>query len=321
MTTHSRTLAANTARRPTAVVSARARARDAAKEKQEEEKIQRREEVRRLKSLKRKEVEDKLKKILEAAGSGAAGIDGVDLDGDWDPEAHDRKMAEVYGEEYLGADVRTCFWSSVFSLFSSRELTLERQDDDFKPAWDDDIDISDLQAAEDAEDGGDVDMEQSYDPSASVAADKKARKDKGKRKRDEEGFPTALLEAAKNGGDAERKALLESMVDEYYGLDYEDKVRALFWVSTVQRLILGSSDRRPRDAVQLHQGRALVVRAHAGRDPARDRLGAQLVRLTPQDGAVPQGRRRRQEGQRQEAPQGAARRPPRPRVGRRARAR
>ncbi|KAK4705353.1 protein KRI1, partial [Phenoliferia sp. Uapishka_3] len=202
ITTHSRSLAASTARKPTAVVSARARAREAAKEKAEEEKRERKEEVRRLKSLKRKEVEDKLRKILEAAGSGADGLEGVDLDGDWDPEEHDRKMAEIYGEEYSGA-----------------------QDDDFKPAWDDDIDISDLQAAEDAEEGmTGMDEDIAYDPSASNKADKKARKDKGKRKRDEEGFPIALLEAAKNGGDEERKALLESMVDEYYGLDYEDKI-------------------------------------------------------------------------------------------------
>lgn len=49
---------------------------------------------------------------------------------------------------------------------------------------------------------------------------------KGKRKRDnEEGFPLELLEAAKNGGGAERKALLDSMVEDYYNLDYEDKVR------------------------------------------------------------------------------------------------
>lgn len=45
-----------------------------------------------------------------------------------------------------------------------------------------------------------------------------------KRKRDNEGFPTELLEAARTGGDAERKAYLDSMVDEYYNLDYEDKV-------------------------------------------------------------------------------------------------
>lgn len=55
----------------------------------------------------------------------------------------------------------------------------------------------------------------------------KKKEKKSKRKRDAEGFPTELLEAAKAGGGAERKALLEQMVDEYYKLDYEDKVSFL----------------------------------------------------------------------------------------------
>lgn len=96
------------------------------------------------------------------------------------------------------------------------------QDDDFKPTWDDDIDVSDLQAAEDALEGQGMD-EDAYDPSETTVKSKKDKK--GKRKRDEEGFPTELLEAAQEGGDEARKELLEQMVDEYYKLDYEDKVR------------------------------------------------------------------------------------------------
>jgi protein KRI1 len=99
MVTHARN-ALSTVRRPTAVVSARARARESAKEKKEEEKRERKEEVRRLKALKRKEVEAKLLKLVEAAGEGTAGLEALDLEGDWDPEEHDRKMAEVYGQEY-----------------------------------------------------------------------------------------------------------------------------------------------------------------------------------------------------------------------------
>ena len=52
--------------------------------------------MRRLKALKRKEVEEKLLKLLEVAGEGTQGLDKIDLEGDWDPEEHDRKMAEVY---------------------------------------------------------------------------------------------------------------------------------------------------------------------------------------------------------------------------------
>lgn len=93
-------------RRPTEVVSARARARDAAKTKKEEDRSERREEVRRLKALKRQEVEAKLLKLVEAAGEGAVGLEEMDLEGDWDPEAHDAMMKKVYGDEYAGGAVR-----------------------------------------------------------------------------------------------------------------------------------------------------------------------------------------------------------------------
>lgn len=115
MTTHSRN-ATSTVRKPTAAVSARARAREAAKEKKEEEKLQRKEEVRRLKALKRKEVEAKLLQLVEAAGEGTQGLDEIDLEGEWDPEEHDRRMAKVYGEEYGEGEVSTrsafvrCSW-------------------------------------------------------------------------------------------------------------------------------------------------------------------------------------------------------------------
>ncbi|KAM0753786.1 Krr1-domain-containing protein [Meredithblackwellia eburnea MCA 4105] len=198
--THSRQLTATTARKPTAAVSARARARDVAKERKEEEKRLRKEEVRRLKALKRKEVEEKLLKIIEAGGKGVTRLEEVnlDLDGEWDAEEHDRKMKQVYGEEYDGAE-----------------------DDDFKPEWDDDIDITDIQGLEDAED---VEADEMQVDEEDESSKKKKKKEKGKRKRDEEGFPEELLEAAKAGGDEARKQLLESLMDDYYGLDYEDKI-------------------------------------------------------------------------------------------------
>lgn len=104
MVTHARN-AVSTVRKPTAAVSARARARESAKERKEAEKQARREEVRRLKALKRKEVEDKLLQLVETAGEGTKGLENIDLEGDWDPEEHDRRMAEVYGEEYGAMEV------------------------------------------------------------------------------------------------------------------------------------------------------------------------------------------------------------------------
>lgn len=64
-----------------------------------------------MKALKRKEVEEKLLKLVEAAGEGAEGLGGMDLETDWDPVEHDRKMAEVYGGDYGGVQVWDLVWA------------------------------------------------------------------------------------------------------------------------------------------------------------------------------------------------------------------
>ncbi|GAA6001833.1 hypothetical protein JCM10207_002341 [Rhodosporidiobolus poonsookiae] len=218
--THSRG-AVSSVRKPTATMNARQRAREAQKERKEEEKLQRKEEVRRLKALKRKEVEDKLKQLVEAAGAGTKGLEEMDLEGEWDEKKHEEEMKKIYGEEYDAME-----------------------DDGFKPTWDDDIDITDIVGPDGGSDDSDGDLDDEvalHLPVASTSAlpldeeedegetigKRGKKKDKGKAKkakRDDEGFPTELLERAKAGGDAERAQLLERMVDDYYALDYEDKV-------------------------------------------------------------------------------------------------
>lgn len=125
---------------------------------------------------------------------------------------------------------------------SDAEQTFEKQDADFKPSWDDDIDITDLVGADGepySDDDADMSMpfvdaaeDDEMDLESSVVMSKKDRKKEKKdkkRKRDEEGFPTELFEAAKQGSDEERKQLLDKMVDDYYGIEYEDKVCSGFF--------------------------------------------------------------------------------------------
>ncbi|BGP44834.1 Kinetochore protein Spc24 [Rhodotorula kratochvilovae] len=216
LVTHARD-AASSVRKPTAVVSARARAREAAKQRKEEEALQRKEELRRLKALKREEVEERLKQIVEAAGKGTQGLEEIDLDGEWDEAKHEEAMRKVYGGEYEAVE-----------------------DDDFKPTWDDDIDITDLVGSGDEDDvelpfepiastsalptyGDDVGMDAEAEEASSKKSKKERKKDK-KGKRDEEGLPTELLETVKASGDADKAEMVDRLVDEYYALDYEDKV-------------------------------------------------------------------------------------------------
>jgi len=176
-----------------------------------------------LKALKRKQVEEKLLQLVEAAGGGAEvdKFEDLDLEGEWDEKKHEEEMKKIYGGDYEGAD-----------------------DDGFKPTWDDDIDITDIVGDDDDDDDADMHMpfaststlpqeaadeEEEEEPSSKKSKkDKKKKKEQSSSKKDEEGFPTALLEKAKETGDEESKKMLERLEDEYYGIEYEDKVSFCF---------------------------------------------------------------------------------------------
>jgi protein KRI1 len=86
------------------------------KERKALEKEKKKEELKRLKNLKKKEILDKLKQVEHVSGASALGFEHVDLEGDFDPEEHDRKMQELFNDEYYHKNVRhsTAFFSSSF---------------------------------------------------------------------------------------------------------------------------------------------------------------------------------------------------------------
>ena len=99
----------------------RKRKREERAARKEEEKRLKMQELSRLKNLKRQEIVDKLKKLREVTGSSTMDLDGLDLEGDFDPDAHDKAMQKAFGDQYY-----------------------EGEDDDEKPSWDDDINIDDI---------------------------------------------------------------------------------------------------------------------------------------------------------------------------------
>jgi protein KRI1 len=127
----------------------------------------------------------------------------LDLDGEWDPEAHDRQMGGIYGEDEVDAG------------------------DMEKPTWDDDIDIGNIVPPDDEEE--------------TTSKKKKKKKDKKKRKdgNDEEaGVDLDAMvadQAPPGGGDDDeewdgteemRKRKVQEYMDEVYGLEFNDIVRA-----------------------------------------------------------------------------------------------
>lgn len=258
----------------------RKRAREERKSRKEEEKAAKMAELARFKNLKKREIVEKLKQLREATGSAGEycrrqgikkrtradeilyagiGFDDVDLEADFDPDAHDKQMQGAFDDGYYE----------------------EGEDEEMeKPTWDDDIDISDILGAEgskkakakgkeakaaaaDDEDGP-IEMDADFLPGEEADVrgidDKKlSKKEKKKLKKKLKAAAEAATKRASGADGAEgvdadmdanvqerrkddedvpktaedRKRKLDEMMDEYYKLDYEDMVRSSFHSAVV----------------------------------------------------------------------------------------
>ncbi|EJD08084.1 uncharacterized protein FOMMEDRAFT_116527 [Fomitiporia mediterranea MF3/22] len=182
--------------------------RERRKERKEEKLVQKREEVKRLKALKMKEIREKLERIGREGGKDAddEALAQLDLEGDWDPEAHDKQMTGIYGEDD-GDD--------------GGEVDLE------KPTWDDNIDITDIVPAQ---------PEAGPSSLSSTSKNKNKKKDKNKKSKAQDG------DYAEDGGvdidemDADfintnltsnskvNPKELDEAMDDVYGLEFNDMV-------------------------------------------------------------------------------------------------
>ncbi|KAI1786629.1 Krr1-domain-containing protein [Ganoderma leucocontextum] len=189
-------------------------AREKRKARKEEELLKKREEINRLKALKLKELRAKLERIGAEGGKNleeSKALQELDLEADWNPEAHDRQMRELYENDAAG-------------FGEDEDVDLE------KPTWDDDIDIADI-----VPQGFDSDDDNGAGPS-----DKKKKKKKKKKKgadddamdaggvdvdemdADVERHPPAFDDEEWDGTEEMRKRKLEEYMDEVYGLDFND---------------------------------------------------------------------------------------------------
>ena len=130
----------------------------------------------------------------------------LDLDGDWDPEAHDRQMRELY----------------------EREADADAVADDEKPTWDDDIDITDIVPPSENEDDN---------PAEASSSKKKKKKKKQKGSEDDADMGGVDIdemdaeverppaeEEEWDGSEEMRKRALEKYMDELYELEFNDMV-------------------------------------------------------------------------------------------------
>ncbi|KAG0151841.1 hypothetical protein CROQUDRAFT_667555 [Cronartium quercuum f. sp. fusiforme G11] len=216
--THAREMATSVRRTD----DSRKTARKMAEARKRDDKQQRMDELDRLKELKRAALVAKLAIIKKNAGAEDVNLDEFDLDSDFDPDSHDRRMGKAFDNAFYG-----------------------QEDPDGKPAWDDDIDIDDIipsheqeeveEAQIDFQPGGDA-----YDPLAPApkgSKRQKKRQKKNSKKRQlmdeasadekdrhvDEALQQELIDLEGLSPEERKRQLMEAL-DEYHKLDYEDVI-------------------------------------------------------------------------------------------------
>ncbi|PWA94964.1 2-oxoglutarate (2OG) and Fe(II)-dependent oxygenase superfamily protein [Artemisia annua] len=114
------------------VESARQRQRESKKEREAERKIEMTEEIKRLKNVKKEEMNEKLKKFREIAGIGEGEdcvLDVRDLEGDFDPEEYDRKMKKAFDDKFYTKDILVVDDKELNQLIPLKKLATYREDE------------------------------------------------------------------------------------------------------------------------------------------------------------------------------------------------
>jgi hypothetical protein len=269
---------------------------DRRKRKREEKKAKKAElraaaelELKRLKNLKRAEIDKKLAAVHEVAGlKGAAeggAFDAADIDGDFDPDAWDKKMESMFGDEFYGDEEAAAADGDKL------------QDSQAVAAVSRAAGVKDLDARADARLADERVLQNA------VVADTSEGKKKRKRKK-----KSAVKEALEADTDVAEPAEME----ELYALDFEDIIDGIKTRFSYAKVgpglgrIVALRHRSPtlcqirkhiRCLLCLKRqcdrtlGRAELVRDGGGRHPKQRRQGPEPQGLAEEDGDLPHRRR------------------------------
>ncbi|KAM8709057.1 hypothetical protein ACLKA7_015948 [Drosophila subpalustris] len=187
------------------------------KERKQHEKEQKMKELDLIKDMRKKEIEEKIRKLKAVTGNDELGFRDDELDEDFDPEAHDRRMQELFNDDYYNVDEGE---EKPECPSDIEELAIE------------DWDNYDPRQSNGAEEDGhyeddDFNMDCDYDPAAAkqqlqqeLIENTRSRKGrKGRRNRFME-----MIQAEKPPFNPEDEQTYGDYIDEYYKLDYEDIV-------------------------------------------------------------------------------------------------
>ncbi|XP_050352582.1 protein KRI1 homolog [Nymphalis io] len=194
----------------------RSRKRAEIRERKEEEKKKKLEEIARMKALKLKEIQEKIAKIKEVTGNQDLAFKDEDIEGDFDPEEHDRRMKALFDEEYYGeADDQKPVFPDL-----DEELEIENWEN-FEPEYKQDTENVDEPHCEDT----DFNMDADYDPKKAkenLIEELKRNMGKKRRNRKRKSKLAELLSEEKPKFIPDIDKTYAEYMQEYYQMDCED---------------------------------------------------------------------------------------------------
>uniref|UniRef100_A0A224YWZ4 Protein KRI1 homolog n=1 Tax=Rhipicephalus zambeziensis TaxID=60191 RepID=A0A224YWZ4_9ACAR len=189
--------------------------RQEVRERKLQEKEQKKEEINRLKALKKKEILEKLQKLKEVTGNDQLGIADADIEGDFDPQEHDRRMNAIFNNEYYEQEAEELKPEDPLD----EELGLEDWDQ-----WQGEGEEANEEGGEDEQDWSQNDNSYAgYEGDTGGNQDDSEWVGETKGKRRKKSHFAKVVSRKKPLFDPSSKTF-EEYFDEYYKLDFEDIV-------------------------------------------------------------------------------------------------
>lgn len=183
------------------------------RERKEVEKKEKFQEIEMLKELKRKEIEEKIEQLKAVTGTEEFNIDDIDLDGDFDPDEHDKKMQAIFNSEYYQVDEGD---EKPEAPSDIEDLQVENYDEMDKK------DYGGGGGAHCEEDDFNMDCDYDEEQQKKNFQDEMIESTRSKRKRKRKSKFMEMLEQKRPAFDPEDEKTFGEYLDEYYKLDCED---------------------------------------------------------------------------------------------------
>lgn len=194
------------------------------KNRKQQEKEEKMRELEIVKEAKRKEILDKIEKLKLVTGNEELNIKQDELDEEFDPDAHDKRMAELFNDEYYQVEEGE---EKPHCPSDIEDLQIENWDN-YDPRQDQDYENDDLNSANEPHcEDEDFNMDCDYNPEQAKQQLQQelignSRHSRGKNRKRTRFLK--MLNADKPLFDPNGDKTYAQYVEEYYNLSYEDVI-------------------------------------------------------------------------------------------------